>query len=89
MQLSAELSLYPLAGKIETPINTFIEGLCATNDLSVVTNSMSTQIHGDASEVFSAIQSALALSYSKYGQQVLVAKFLPEHQTQIQPKTMT
>jgi uncharacterized protein YqgV (UPF0045/DUF77 family) len=78
MRLSAELSLYPLAGDVEQPVLDFIEDLLASGDISAVTNAMSTQIIGDSTAVFRAVEQALTASYERTGRQVLVAKFIPE-----------
>lgn len=83
MQLSAELSLYPLHEDYAPVVLDFIESLVADGDISAVTNSMSTQIHGESSAVFAAIERALAASVARFGKQVLVVKFLPNHQEQI------
>jgi len=47
---------------------------------------MSTQISGEDDAVFSAIQHALRATYSQFGRQVLVAKFIPEHFADIGPE---
>ncbi len=78
MRLSAELSLYPLAGNVEQPVLDFIDDLVASGEVSAVTNAMSTQIVGDAAAVFRAVEQALTASYERAGRQVLVAKFIPE-----------
>jgi uncharacterized protein YqgV (UPF0045/DUF77 family) len=83
MRLSAELSLYPLHEDYAPIVLEFIEALVAEGDISAVTNAMSTQIHGDSSAVFAAIQGALETSVARFGRQVLVVKFLPDHQEQI------
>lgn len=85
MQVSAELSLYPLSKQYRLAVQAFIEQLVDKGDISAVTNSMSTQIHGDIDAVFAAVRRALQLSYEQFGEQVLVAKFIPEHQRQIPP----
>ena len=51
-----------------------------------VTNSMSTQVSGEDEAVFRAIQAALRASYERFGRQVLVAKFIPEHFADIGPE---
>lgn len=79
MRLSAELSLYPLAGDVETNVLAFIEDLLADGSVSAVTNSMSTQLTGPSEAVFSVIQKALERSRDRCGRQVLVAKFIPDH----------
>lgn len=83
MHLSAELSLYPLHEDYAPIVLEFIESLVAEGAVSAVTNTMSTQIHGESAAVFAAIQRALETSVERFGKQILVAKFLPEHQEQI------
>ena len=85
MRITAELSLYPLAGDVEAPVWTFIEHIIASNRCSVATNSMSTQITGDSADVFDTVRQALEASYGAFGRQVLVAKFIPEHHTDVEP----
>lgn len=87
MRVTAELSLYPLAGDVEQPVWVFIEDIIATNCCSVATNSMSTQITGESQDVFDCVRSALESSYAEFGRQVLVAKFIPEHHVDIEPPT--
>lgn len=85
MRVTAELSLYPLAGVVEAPVWAFIENIIAANKCSVATNSMSTQITGESRDVFECVREALEASYTEFGRQVLVAKFIPEHHTDIEP----
>lgn len=85
MRLSAELSLYPLDRAYPEIVLAFIDSLLASGDVSAVTNSMSTQIHGESAAVFAAVQHALEASYAQFGTQVLVAKFIPEHQARVEP----
>ncbi len=83
--MTAELSLYPLAGEVEAPVWAFIEHIIAANSCSVATNSMSTQITGESHDVFGCVREALEASYAEFGRQVLVAKFIPEHHIDIEP----
>ncbi len=85
MRMTAELSLYPLAGEVEKPVWAFIEHIIASNRCSAATNSMSTQITGESVDVFECVREALETSYAEYGRQVLVAKFIPEHFVDIEP----
>ena len=77
MELTAELSLYPLQDDYIPPIDDFIADLRGQAGLTVVTNAMSTQVRGDYGLVFAAIQGVLARSVERYGQQVLVCKLIP------------
>ena len=83
MELSAELSLYPLTGDVDTSVLTFIEDLHESGEISVVTNTMSTQISGDWDAVMSAVNIALKRSSQRIDRQVLVVKYLPRHRIEI------
>ena len=85
MKLTAELSVYPLREDYKTVVEAFIAELLKYEDIVAATNSMSTQISGDDTAVFAAIQKALCTSYEHFGRQVLVAKFIPEHFADIGP----
>ena len=85
MRVTAELSLYPLAGDVEAPVWAFIEHIIGSNRCSVATNSMSTQITGESADVFDSVRQALETSYEAFGRQVLVAKFIPEHLIDVEP----
>ena len=86
MQMTAELSLYPLAGDVNDNVLAFIEDLVITGKVSVVTTAMSTQISGDYDAVFDAVQLTLRQSYERAGRQVLVAKFVPGFRQEIGPE---
>ncbi len=57
-------------------IRGFIEDLNTEPGLTVVTNAMSTQVNGDYSRVFDALQNVLARSVEAFGKQVLVCKLI-------------
>ena len=86
MKLTAELSVYPLREDYKVAVLGFIDELLKDQQVVAVTNSMSTQVSGEDEAVFKAIQVALKASYERYGRQVLVAKFIPEHFADIGPE---
>ena len=77
MQLTADLSLYPLQSDYIPIIQSFIDAVRQHQDLQIVTNAMSTQIAGEHQRVLEVVGRALADSYETFGAQVLVAKFIP------------
>ena len=87
MKLTAELSVYPLREDFKNVVEAFISELLKHEDIVAVTNSMSTQISGEDTAVFTAIEKALRASYQHFVHQVLVAKFIPEHFADIGPLT--
>lgn len=76
MHVAVEISLYPLTGEFIPPILDFIERLKARPGLSVVTNSMSTQVSGDYEQVFDALRAEIRASLSERHRAVLVMKVL-------------
>jgi uncharacterized protein YqgV (UPF0045/DUF77 family) len=76
MHVAVEMSLYPLTGDFIPPILDFIERLKAHPGLSVITNSMSTQVSGDYEQVFDALRSEIRASLSERHRAVLVMKVL-------------
>ena len=86
MKLTAELSVSPLREDYKVAVLSFIDELLKEQQVVAVTNSMSTQVSGEDEAVFKAIQAALKASYERFGRQVLVAKFIPEHFADIGPE---
>ena len=85
MKLTAELSVYPLREDFKTVVEAFISELLKQEDIVAVTNSMSTQISGEDTAVFAAIEKALRTSYEHFGHQVLVARFIRGHFVDVGP----
>lgn len=77
MQLTAELSLYPLSENYIDIVLAFIDTLEQSEELTIRRNAMSTQISGEATQVMRVIQTALTRSFEDFGKQVLAAKFIP------------
>ena len=77
MQLTAELSLYPLREGYIEAIKAFIDAANRHQGLTIVTNAMSTQVCGDYDQVMALISRELQASYEKFGRQVLVCKLIP------------
>ncbi len=77
MQLSVEISKYPLANDYKAPIKAFIERIAAVEGLTVISNTMSTQIFGDYDQVMQALQQCMKWSMQTYGKLVFVCKFIP------------
>ncbi len=77
MKLTAELSLYPLQDDYIPLIQAFIAACREHDELTLVTNAMSTQVCGDYERVFAVVSAALRDSAERFGRQVLVCKFIP------------
>ena len=76
MHVAVELSLYPLTGEFIPPILDFIERIKSRPGLSVITNSMSTQVSGEYEAVFEALRAEIRTSLSERHRAVLVMKVL-------------
>jgi len=77
MQLTAELSLYPLSENYIDIVLAFIDSLEQHHTLTIRRNAMSTQISGNSNTVMHVIQGALSESFERFGRQVLTVKFIP------------
>lgn len=76
MQVMVELSLYPLVNDYIGPIKAFIERLNSYSNLTVITCSTSTQVHGEYTEVMQVLGAEMQRTHEEVGQAVFVAKFL-------------
>ena len=76
MQVMVELSLYPLVNDYIGPIKAFIERLNSYSNLTIITCSTSTQVHGDYTEVMQVLGAEMQRTHEEVGQAVFVAKFL-------------
>ena len=62
MQVTAELSLYPLVDNYEGVIIAFIKNLKLSSEVVVLTHAMSTYVKGENVDVFKAVSQALEMS---------------------------
>lgn len=76
MHIAVEISLYPLADAFIPPIRDFIERLKAHDGLRVITNSMSTQVSGELTQVMRALEREIAVTFGESQRSVFVMKVL-------------
>jgi uncharacterized protein YqgV (UPF0045/DUF77 family) len=76
MQIAVEMSLYPLDADYIPPIQDFIDRLNTHAGLKVVTNSMSTQVFGEYSEVMRALTLELKRTFETNDKAVFAMKVL-------------
>jgi len=76
MQITAELSFYPLADEYIPQIKTYIADINSYDSLQVKTNLLSTEIVGEYDSVMQAINDTTKKAFSTDGSVVLVAKYL-------------
>lgn len=77
MELSVEISKYPLADDYKPAIKDFIERLQATDGLVVECNTMSTQVFGDYDLVMATLTAEMKRSYEQFGKAIFVYKMIP------------
>ncbi len=80
MNISVEISMYPLTPEYIEPIDNFLSELHQTKGLKVITNNMSTQVFGEATLVMHTLQKAILGVYTntEVTQCPFVVKFLKE-----------
>ena len=76
MKLSVEVSMYPLKNEYIPAIKDFISRVNTNTELSIITNTMSTQIFGDYDTVMNTIRDEMRLSFEKFGRAIFVCKFI-------------
>ncbi len=76
MQISVELSCYPLADDFIPVISKFIKKINQHPDVTAITNTMSTQLFGESDAVMSILQKAMVSSWAEDGKAVFVCKFI-------------
>lgn len=76
MRISVEMSLYPLQDEFIPEILAFINALKEVEGLSVKTNTMSTQVHGEYDLVMSSIAKCLKTPFEAGVPMALVTKIL-------------
>lgn len=76
MKISLEISLYPLDTDFLPIIQDIVQRLNSDDRIECLTNTMSTQIFGEYDSVMAVLNETVKHSFSSYGKQVFVAKFL-------------
>ena len=76
MKASLEISMYPLDKAYERPILDFIERLNGHPELSVHTNTMSTQVFGDYDALMAAVTKEMKRSFEQEPSVVMVMKVI-------------
>lgn len=75
MQITVEVSLYPLTENYVPVIKDFIKRLQEDKELRIITNATSTQIVGEHAHIFEVLSKETAATFSS-GQSVFVIKVL-------------
>lgn len=75
MEITVEISLYPLNENFKEIIKEFILNLNKYKNISIVTNNVSTQISGEYNIIMDILKNEIKNTFEK-NRSVLVAKFL-------------
>lgn len=79
MQISIDLSLYPLAEQAyKTEIWTFINALKANTQMKVVTNGMSTQVFGEYDDTLNFVMAEMKKVHQSVGSAVFIMKIIAD-----------
>jgi uncharacterized protein YqgV (UPF0045/DUF77 family) len=88
MQLSIELSLYPLAeDQYKSEIWAFIKRLRNIEGLKVVTNGMSTQVFGEYDLAMNKVMEEIKHVHNTIGAAVFVCKFISGDRSEVEAES--
>jgi len=76
MEISVDISMYPLQKEFEAPILAFISGLEKETSVEVVRNELSTQIHGDYKTIMSLLEKEMFSVFTEIPDSIFVLKFV-------------
>ena len=76
MEISVDISMYPLQKDFEAPILAFIEMLEVEERVEVVRNELSTQVHGDYKVIMSLLEKEMFSVFTAIPDSIFVLKFV-------------
>lgn len=76
MEISVDISMYPLQQEFEAPILAFIDMLEKEQSIEVVRNELSTQVHGDYKTIMSLLEKEMFSVFTEIPDSVFVLKFV-------------
>jgi uncharacterized protein YqgV (UPF0045/DUF77 family) len=76
MEVTVEISKYPLKEEYIKPIKSFIDRINTTEGILVKTNATSTQIAGEYNLVMDLLKEEIKKSYEQFGKSIFVMKVL-------------
>jgi len=76
MQITLDISMYPLDADYKPPIKAFVRQLREHAQLETVTNQMSTQVRGEFDAVMSAVNASMKQAMADNDKVVFVTKCL-------------
>ncbi len=76
MEISVDISMYPLQQDYEAPILAFISQLEKQESVEVVRNELSTQIHGDYKTIMALLEQEMFSVFTEIPDSIFVLKFV-------------
>ena len=76
MEISVDISMYPLQKEFEAPILAFIAKLELEESVAVVRNELSTQVHGDYKTIMALLEKEMFSVFIDIPDSVFVLKFV-------------
>ena len=76
MEISVDISMYPLQSEYEAPISAFIEKLKQEPTVKVSCNELSTQLHGDYRIIMKMLEEEIYSVFTEIPDSIFVLKFV-------------
>lgn len=76
MEISVDISMYPLQREFEAPILAFIAELEKEQSIEVVRNELSTQVHGDYKVIMSLLEKEMFAVFTEIPDSIFVLKLV-------------
>ncbi len=76
MEISVDISMYPLQREFEAPILAFIDRLEREKSVEVVRNELSTQVHGDYKTIMLLLEKEMFSVFTEIPDSIFVMKFV-------------
>ena len=76
MEISVDISMYPLQKEFEAPILAFIKMLEKEKSVEVVRNELSTQVHGDYKTIMALLEKEMFSVFTEIPDSIFVLKFV-------------
>jgi len=76
MEISVDISMYPLQKEFEAPILAFIDMLEREKSIELVRNELSTQVHGDYKIIMALLEKEMFSVFTDIPDSIFVLKFV-------------
>lgn len=76
MEISVDISMYPLQEDFRKPILAFIDSLEKVDNIDIVKNDLSTQIHGDYKIIMQLLEKEMFSVFTQIPDSIFVLKFV-------------